>query len=549
MAKKDVIVKHLSAIENFGSMDILCTDKTGTLTKDHITLVKHMDYSGKESERILELGYLSSFFHTGVANPLDNAIKEHDLPDIAMYAKVDEIPYDFTRKRSSMVVDCRGKRMLITKGAPEEIFAISDTYESASGVGEFSKIKNSATQLFNDQSRDGFRVLALAYKELPAESTASYNKSIENDMVFLGFLAFLDPPKEGANVTISELKQLGIEVKILTGDNDLLAQKICRDLGIEITGTLSGPEISAMDDLELLEKAATTNIFARVTPDQKERIILVLKKSGKSVGFLGDGINDAPALKVADVGISVDNAVDIAKETASIILMQKSLESLKVGVMEGRKTFHNTLKYILMGMSSNFGNMFSMMGASAFLPFLPMLPSQILFNNLIYDMSQFSLPTDSVDEDELRKPAHWDISFIRSYMLTFGLISSIFDFLTFFLLYYVYKLTEHQFQTGWFIESIATQIFVIYIIRTKKIPFLQSNPSLKLFITTFIAVVFAWSVQFTFLGKWLSFDRLPLHIMLIIASYVLIYLILVQVSKSIFYRHHNKIHALKFKTK
>jgi P-type Mg2+ transporter len=545
MAKKDVIVKHLSAIENFGSMDILCTDKTGTLTKDHITLVKHIDYNGKESERILELGYLSSFFHTGVTNPLDSAIKEHDLPDIAKYEKIDEIPYDFTRKRSSMVVEVEGKRILITKGAPEEIFTISKLYESSGKTGEFPGIEKNADELFKTLSRDGFRVLALAYKELPIEKTNSYNKSVENEMIFLGFLAFLDPPKEGVNATISELKDLGIEVKIITGDNDLLAQKICRDLGITITGTLNGPEISDMNDLELTQKALAANIFARVTPDQKERIILLLKKSGKSVGFLGDGINDAPALKVADVGISVDNAVDIAKETASIILMQKSLESLKDGVMEGRKTFHNTLKYILMGMSSNFGNMFSMMGASAFLPFLPMLPSQILFNNFIYDASQFSLPSDSVDENELRKPAHWDIAYIRSYMLVFGLISSVFDFLTFFLLYYVYKLSEHQFQTGWFIESIATQIFVIYIIRTKKIPFLQSNPSLKLFISTFIAVVFAWIVQFTFLGRMLMFDRLPAYIMLIIASYVLIYLVLVQISKSIFYRHHNKIKALK----
>lgn len=543
MAKKEVIVKHLAAIENFGSMDILCTDKTGTLTQDHITLVKTIDFHGNESEKVMELGFLSSYFHTGIESPLDTAIKEHKHLDISLYKKVDEIPYDFMRKCGSMAVKKGEERFLITKGAPEEIIKICQVAE-VNGEEEILHDKGAVLgKKFSELSKDGFRVLAICYKKIKNdENVVSYCKADEKNMIFSGFLAFLDPPKESVSETLVDLEKLGIEIKVLTGDNDLLTEKICRDIGFVIKGVLTGKEIAKMNDLDLSKKVMETNIFARVTPDQKERIILILKKAGKSVGFLGDGINDAPALRAADVGISVNNAVDIAKETADIILMQKSLKSLKEGVIEGRKTFHNTLKYILMGLSSNFGNMFSMMGASAFLPFLPMLPAQILFNNFIYDVSQFSLPTDAVDEDELMKPAHWDLKFIRTYMLVFGWMSSIFDFLTFFLLYYVYHLTDHQFQTGWFIESIATQVFVIYIIRTKKIPFLQSRPSKALFITTMVTVIFAWSVQFTFLGRLMKFDPLPLYIMGIIFSYVLIYLVLIEGTKRVFYRfYHRKL--------
>ncbi|NTW22982.1 magnesium-translocating P-type ATPase [Candidatus Falkowbacteria bacterium] len=540
MAKKNVIVKQLTSIENFGSMDILCTDKTGTLTQDHITLVKYIDYLGRDSAKALKLGHLTSHFHTGITNPLDNAINDYKDIDVSDYKKIDEIPYDFSRKRSSMVVETGGKRLLITKGAPEEILKICTKFELdghiSSGISEMEVIKKQ----FTDLSADGFRVLGLCYRELPSDKVTRYSKKIEEEMIFSGFLAFLDPPKESVRQTLVELEELGIQVKILTGDNDILSQKICRDIGLEIKGVLTGEQIRKMDDMVLSRKISETALFARITPDQKERIILLLKKQGKTVGFMGDGINDAPALKAADVGISVNNAVDIAKDTADIILMEKSLESLKDGVIEGRKTFHNTMKYVLMGLSSNFGNMFSMMGAVTFLPFLPMMPAQILFNNLIYDFAQFSLPTDSVDEDDLRKPAHWDLSFIRKYMTVFGLISSAFDFLTFYLLFFVYRLTEHQFQTGWFIESIATQVFVIYIIRTKKTPFFESRPSKALFLTTLSAVVFAWSIQFTPLGTLLEFDRLPMYIMVIIASYVLVYLGLVEVAKKIFYKLHNR---------
>jgi len=540
MAKKNVIVKQLSSIENFGSMDILCTDKTGTLTQDKISLVKYIDYAGNDSSQALEYGHLTSHFHTGVSNPLDSAINDYKDIDVSEYRKIDEIPYDFSRKRSSMVVEKSGKRLLITKGAPEEILKICSRYELNGKVSTAASEKKIIENLFAKMSMDGFRVLGLCYKELTSDQVNRYDKKIESEMIFSGFLAFLDPAKESVSQTLIELDKLGIQVKILTGDNDLLSQKICRDIGLEIAGVLTGDQIRKMDDLELSRKVMNTTIFARITPDQKERVIVILKKLGKVVGFMGDGINDAPALKAADVGISVNNAVDIAKETADIILMEKSLESLKDGVIEGRKTFHNTMKYVLMGLSSNFGNMFSMMGAVTFLPFLPMLPAQVLFNNLIYDVSQFSLPTDAVDEDDLLRPAHWDLPFIRKYMMVFGWMSSVFDFLTFYLLYYVYNLTEHQFQTGWFIESIATQIFVIYIIRTKKIPFLQSRPSKALFLTTFCAVVFAWSIQFTPLGPMLQFERLQAHIMVIIFSYVLVYLGLVEIAKRIFYKMHNK---------
>jgi Mg2+-importing ATPase len=537
MAKKDVIVKHLSSIENFGSMDILCTDKTGTLTKDHIALVKYLDYRGLENKQVLEFGYLTSHFHNGMQNPLDTAINEYKDIDVRSYKKVDEIPYDFMRKRSSMVLLKGKKRILITKGAPEEVFKICTQIKEEGiikPVGVESKLLD---KQFNKLSQDGFRVLAIAYKELPdSRGVTEYKASIEKEMIFSGFLAFLDPPKDDVACTISHLNKLGIEIKILTGDNHLLAQKICKDVGVVVTGVITGEELKKMNDIDLKRRVLTTTIFARITPDQKERIILSLKKIGNSVGYMGDGINDAPALKVADVGISVNNAVDIAKETAAIILMKKSLESLRDGVVEGRKTFHNTTKYVLMGLSSNFGNMFSMMGAVTFLPFLPMLPTQILFNNFMYDVSQLTIPSDSVDENDLARPAHWDLKFIRNYMIVFGLMSSIFDFLTFWLLYYVYHLGEHQFQTGWLIESFATQVFVIYVIRTKKIPFLQSRPSFALLISTILAVCVVWLIPFTFFGSLLQLEKLPLMIMGIIAGYAVVYMLLVQVVKVVFYK-------------
>jgi len=535
MAKKQVIVKQLKSIENFGGMDVLCTDKTGTLTIDKISLVRHIDCVGKDSERVLTLGYLSSYFHSGVRNSLDSAIGEFGSVDISGYKKIDEIPYDFNRKRSSMVVEKDGKRILISKGAPEEIVRVSPFLDLGGKSTKSRKMAGMINDKFCELSADGFRVLAIAYREIPVEDRIVYSREDEKDMVFAGFLAFYDPPKEDVREALLEIEKLGIEIKILTGDNELLTQRICREIGFEIKGILTGQDLGKLNDDELMHRVAAINVFARITPAEKERIIKILKKSQKAVGYLGDGINDAPALKAADVGISVDNAVDIAKDAADIILVQKSLITLKDGIIEGRKIFHNTMKYVLMGLSSNFGNMFSMMGAVVFLPFLPLLPGQILFNNFVYDASQFSLPTDAVDEDELKRPAHWDLKFIRRYMIVFGLVSSAFDFLTFYLLYFVFHLSEHQFQTGWLLESIATQTFVIYVIRTKKIPFLESSPSRQLLATTFLAVLLVWLAPFTFLGALLKLEALPPMILLIIIAYAFFYLILVEITKRLFY--------------
>lgn len=549
MAKKNVIVKHLASIENFGSMDILCTDKTGTLTQNHIALVKYTDYQDKDSTMVLELGRVSSYFHTGIQNPMDNAINEYQTAQITNYQKIDEIPYDFERRRSSMVVKNADKKIIITKGAPEAIMEICTQYELNGKISKDENTKNLIIEKFQDLSKDGFRVLSICYRDVTDEPEKSnYERTEEKNMTFIGFLSFLDPAKDTVKTTLIELEKLGIEIKILTGDNELLTEKICRDIDLNVKGTITGEMIDKLDDIKLGKQLSNLTIFARIDPIQKERVILLLKELGKTVGFLGDGINDAPALRAADVGVSVNNAVDIAKETADIILLEKNLETLKDGVIEGRKTFHNTLKYILMGLSSNFGNMFSMMGAATFLPFLPMLPGQILFNNFIYDSSQFSLPTDTVDEDELLKPTHWDLGFVKKYMLVFGWISSVFDFLTFFLLFSVYHLGEHQFQTGWFIESIATQIFVIYVIRTKKLPFFKSRPSLPLLITTISAVAIAWIVPFTALGGIMEFSKLPFSIMAIIFSYVIIYLCLVEIAKRLFYRQHNKLVQKKLQT-
>ncbi|MFH0873539.1 MAG: magnesium-translocating P-type ATPase [Candidatus Komeilibacteria bacterium] len=536
MAAKNVIVKHLPAIQNFGSMDVLCTDKTGTLTKDQIELVKYVDIHGQASDQLLTYAYANSFYHTGVQNPLDSAVKNYKKITLTAYKKIDEIPFDFLRRRQSVVVETGGQRLLISKGAPEEVLKVCSQYEDNGQVKSLSAdVCRQVTQQFKDLSQQGFRVLGVASKKITTKAK-TYSHDQEVDLVFQGFIAFLDPPKPTAEEAIKELAELGIEIKILTGDNELLTQKICRDLKLPIKGTYTGQQLLKMSDVQLQQAAMKATIFARVTPDQKERIITLLRKGGRVVGYLGDGINDAPALKAADIGISVNNAVDVAKESADIILLQKSLRVLKDGIIEGRRTFHNSMKYIMMGLSSNFGNMFSMMGASAFLPFLPMQPTQILLNNFIYDTSQLSLSSDSVDADDIRKPTAWNMKFIRLYMIVFGLVSSVFDFLTFGLLYLIFHLTESQFQTGWFIESIATQVFVIYVIRTRKIPFLQSRPSMLLLINTLLAVVIAWTLQFTPLGAYFGLQRLPFIILALIFFLVMVYLVLVQFTKQLFYR-------------
>ncbi len=541
MSKKDVIVKHLPSIQNFGRMSVLCTDKTGTLTENKITVVKYVDSRGELLEDVLKTAYLSSFFHSGVPNPLDQAIKDRKAWEMAKVRKIDEIPFDFDRRRDSMVIEREGKRHIITKGAPEEIFEICDFYTNSNKKLEFdNKAKKIAADEFAKLSEDGFKVLAVATKEVE-KNLEVYEKKDETHLTFVGFLAFLDPPKPTALEAVQELESLGVEIKILTGDSDLLTQKICREIKLIVKGTVNGERIDKLSDEELRNLIPRTTIFARINPEQKERIIQNLQKLGQVVGYLGDGINDAPALKAADVGISVNNAVDVAKETADIILLKKSLHALKDGVIEGRKTLRNTLKYLMVGLSSNFGNMFSMMAASSFLPFFPMLPTQILLNNFIYDVSQLSVSTDNVDEDEVKRPPEWNIKFIREYMITFGIISSIFDFLTFGAMFYIFKLPPHGFQTGWFIESLATQVFVIYIIRTRKIPFLQSRPSGWVLSTTLLAVMAAFIVPFLPLATYFNFLPLPFKTLGSIILLVAVYLVIVQIVKQRFYRRHRHI--------
>lgn len=540
MAKKDVIVKNLSSIQNFGAMDVLCTDKTGTLTEDKITLVKYVDGFGAVSEEVLLFSYLNSIFHTGIVNPLDLAIREFKHLNISGYNKIDEIPFDFGRRRASIVTEKAGERVLITKGAPDDIFAVCKFYQKNNREQQFTEaVLKSAREQFAVFSADGFRVLAVATKKLNHQHKV-YEKDEEEAMTFLGFVAFYDPPKASVLKSIRELEDLGIEVKIITGDSEILTAKICRDIKLEIKGVVTGEQINDLNDAELQKLARQTTIFARITPAQKERLILSLKRAGSVVGYMGDGINDAPAIRAADVGISVDNAVDVAKQTADIILLKKSLRVLKDGVVEGRKTFQNTLKYIMMGLSSNFGNMFSMAGLPLFVPFFPMLPSQILLNNLLYDVSQFAIPTDSVDAEDVQKPLRWDIRFIRKYMMVFGPVSSIFDFSTFLVMWYLFHPAVAQFQTAWFLESLATQTLVIYIIRTRKIPFLQSSPGKWLLLSTLSIVLIGCLITALPVGRYLGFEPLSWGMILAIAALVLAYLFLVQIVKIIFYKYLSK---------
>ncbi|HEY5588671.1 MAG TPA: magnesium-translocating P-type ATPase [Candidatus Paceibacterota bacterium] len=541
MAKKQVILKNLASVQNFGSMNILCTDKTGTLTEDKIELIKCVNLMGVDSKNTLLYAYLNSIHHTARKSPLDEAIQIHGKIDTSSYLKIDEIPFDFERRRDSVVVEHEGERFIVTKGSPESITSITTSLEDGDNILPFDgEVKKRALNEYDKLSADGFRVLAIAVKKVEKEERTKYKNQEEEGMTFIGFAAFLDPPKQSASSALLELKNLSVEVKIITGDSEILTERICRDLNIEIKGSLTGAELDTMSDEELSLKLDNTNIFARVSPKQKERIVRLLQLAGYTVGYMGDGINDAPVLKIADVGISVNNAVDVAKETADIILLNKNLHVLKDGVIEGRKTFQNTLKYIKMGFSSNFGNMFSMMGASFFLPFFPMLSSQIIFNNFLYDLSQTTIPTDSTDDESVISPIKWDMKEFSKYIIVFGLISSIFDFLTFFVLYKVFNLNEQHFQTGWFIESIATQILVIFIIRTKRVPFWRSTPGILVTISTIAVVAFAWIVPYTPLGTLLSFTPLSPILLVLIAGIVVTYLILAEILKYFFYRIFKK---------
>jgi len=538
MSRKQVIVKRLSSIQNFGAMDVLCTDKTGTLTLDRIVLEKHCDVAMRENEDVLRFAYINSFYQTGLRNILDRAILKHEKLLVKKYKKVDEVPFDFSRKMMSVVVEVNGKHTIVTKGAPEEIFRRCTRFELDGEILEMQDlILTDLKEEYNDLSADGFRVLAIAYKDVENKKDV-YSKDDEQGLILKGYVAFLDPPKSTARKTIGVLKSLGIEFKILTGDNELVTKRICSEVGLDVKGLITGDQIEKIDDKELRELVKTASVFVRLSPLQKERIIHALHENKHIVGYLGDGINDALALKASDVGISVNNAVDIAKESADIILLKKSLMALEDGVVEGRKTFGNILKYIKMGSSSNLGNMFSMTGASLFLPFLPMLPIQILLNNFLYDLSQVAIPSDEVDEEYLLKSRPWNVKYIKKFMIFFGPISSIFDFVTFGVLLFVFHASQPLFSTGWFLESLCTQTLVIHIIRTGKIPFIESKASQFLMFSSVYIVTIGLVIPFTPLGKFFGFVSPPLTYFIALFLIVVSYLFLVQIAKKWFIKKY-----------
>jgi P-type Mg2+ transporter len=544
MARAKVVVKRLNAIQNLGAMDVLCTDKTGTLTQDRIILKRCLDIGGEDSDRVLQYAYLNSHFQSGLKNLLDVAALEHvDLHKIlgidSGYSKIDEIPFDFSRRRLSVVVaHGQDQHVLICKGAVEEIFAVSTQYEVDGTKGpldesHFATAKEETVAL----NEDGFRVIAVAYKKIASPKT-TYSVADETELTLLGYIAFLDPPKDSAREAIAALAARGVQVKILTGDNEIITRKICREVKIDAGEVLLGKQVEQMNDKELADIADRTTVFAKLTPTQKERIVRALRLKGRVVGFLGDGINDSPALKAADVGVSVDTAVDIAKESADVILLEKSLMVLQQGVIEGRKIFGNITKYIKMGASSNFGNMFSVIGASMFLPFLPMAPIQVLTNNLLYDFSQTTIPTDNVDEEYMAGPRRWDISNIFKFMVFIGPISSIFDYATYAMMLYVFNAWNNPslFQTGWFVESLLTQTLIIHIIRTAKIPFIESRASPALIATTIIICIVGATLPFTWAGSALGFTPLPALYWPLVAAMLLCYATLTHLVKLWFVR-------------
>jgi P-type Mg2+ transporter len=529
MAKKGVIVKRLSAIPNFGSMEVLCTDKTGTLTEDKIKLIKCVDVAGNDSDTIFQLAYLNSNFQTGIKNPLDDAILDHKKLDISSYKKIDEVPFDFYRKRMSVVVQQYNQTTLICKGAPEEMLKVctQDSNFIAAAVKQYELL-----------SADGFRVLAIAVKNISGQQ--KFSKQDETQLSFEGFVAFLDPPKEDADDIIRALDSIGVEVKIITGDNHLVTQKICSEIGLPIKGLMQGYEMDTLTDDALRKRVTSTTIFTRFSPEQKNRIIEALKANHRSVGYMGDGINDAPSLKAADIGISVNSATDVAKESADIILTEKDLLVLKEGILEGRKTFGNTMKYILMCLSSNFGNMFSVAAATLFLPFLPLLPVQILINNFLYDTSQIAIPSDNVDASYIERPQRWNLKMIYRYMLIYGITSSVFDLLTFWVLYKYFAVNEAQFRTGWFMESLATQILVVFIIRTQHTPFIAGKPSGKLIFSTLLCLFIGWLLPYLPFANKIGFEKLPLHVIIYIIVLVFVYLFCAELVKRFIYRHLQK---------
>jgi Mg2+-importing ATPase len=529
MARKKVIVKHLSAIQNLGSLDVLCSDKTGTLTAGTMTLDRSLDPFGNPSPHTLELAYFNSKFETGIRSPLDEVILHQPPPKMEDYTKCDEIPFDFVRRRLSVVVERQSRRILITKGAPEGIIPLLSGYELEGKVQPIAEdTAKHIRQISDELNGQGFRSLAVAYVEVPVR--ANYSVQDERNLILAGFLSFADAPLPDAAEVMASLKQDGVEVKVISGDNDRVTGHVCTQVGIDPGKIITGEDLEQMTDPALAHDAEEARVFARISPAQKNRILLALKHNGHAVGFMGDGINDAPSLHAADVGISVPSAADVAREAADVILVEPGLRVLHDGIIEGRKAFGNVMKYLLMGTSSNFGNVFSMAGASIFLPFLPMLPTQILLNNLLYDLAQITIPTDNVDDTYLKKPQHWDISLIRNFMVLIGPISSVFDFLTFYVLLHFFHTSEAQFHTGWFVESLATQTLVLFVIRTSKNPLL-SRPSGPLAATCLAVVAIGLYLPFSPLAHMLGFTPLPTAYFVFVAVATAAYLLLVEVAK------------------
>ncbi len=533
MARDQVIVKHLASIQNFGTIDVLCSDKTGTLTTGLMVLESSVDYLGHDSDRPLALAYLNSKFQTGIRSPLDVAILKNERPEPGSYVKLDEIPFDFNRRRLSIVVDGRNGNengpILITKGAPEGILEVCDSYEAENHVIPLgANTRTTCRETFDSLSNRGFRVLAVAYRHLQGHD--GLTAADEHSLVLAGYLAFADPPNPDAATSLDAMRRDGIEVKILTGDNELVARHICEQVGLTNPTIVVGEELEKTNDTALQQMAEDTTVFARVSPMQKHRIIHALKQRGHVVGYMGDGINDAPSLHAADVGISVASAVDVAREAADIILLKPGLQILHNGIIEGRRASANVLKYLLMGTSSNFGNMFSMAGASVFLPFLPMLPTQILLNNFLYDAAQITIPSDNVDDAYIRIPRRWDMTLIRNFMIFIGPISSIYDFLTFYVLLHYFHAGQREFHTGWFVESLATQTLVLFVIRTMGNP-LKSRPSVPLTITTLLMVAVGCLLPFSPLKDLLGFTSLPWPFFAFLAISTLTYLFLVELAK------------------
>ena len=534
MALAKVIVKRLASIENFGSMNVLCSDKTGTLTEGVVKLHSAFNVDGQESEKVLLYAFLNASYETGFMNPIDEAIRKYRQFDLSSFKKVDEIPYDFIRKRLSILITKGDTHLMVTKGALSNVLAVCSSAEIGEGrIVDIGSVEEQVQQHFKEFSRQGFRTLGVAYKNIVSEPVITRDQ--EADMTFLGFLILFDPPKPGIVETIRQLKQLGVSLKIITGDNRLLAANVSQQVELLNSHILTGEDLHQMSEEALLQRVNDVDVFAEVEPNHKERIILALKKAGHVVGYMGDGINDASALHTADVGISVESAVDVAKEAADIVLLEKDLNVLVQGVREGRMTFANTLKYVFMASSANFGNMFSMAGASLFLSFLPLLPKQILLTNLLTDFPEMTIATDSVDRELVEKPRRWNIQFIRNFMLTFGLLSSVFDYLTFGALLLLLQATKDQFRTGWFLESVISASVTVLVIRTRK-PFFRSKPGKYLLIATLLIVGLTLILPFSPLGKVFGFIPLPISFILFVGIIVGLFMVAAEITKGIFYR-------------